>query len=136
MSLVNLWDHCLVSTGILESLVCFSCLCYAIYVYCTHITVPVAYTRRAHVRSISLPLKLMTLCGITSFLMCSISQSTHLWYPDEDGDFTKYAVLQGVTWYGTWLSWSTGIFMTYLLFLHRTRHTFAGSSFSLSQTTL
>ena len=41
-----------------------------------------------------------------------------------------------MTWFATWLFWSNGIFMTYLLFLHRIRTTFSNSTFEPSRFTL
>ena len=140
----------LVGLGGCEILVCLSCLCYSIYVYRTHnVTRPNrrqsnasngsgngsnSSSSRSSSNPIASSLKYMNFIGVSSFLCCSITQCINIWYWNVQYD--TYSAAQTMTWFTTWLFWSTGIFMTYLLFLHRIRTTFTNSSFEPSQFTL
>jgi len=76
----------------------------------------------------------MNFCGVISFLLCSIAQCINIWFWNMK--YTEYSVTQTMTWYTAWWFRSTGIFMTYLLFLHRIRTTFSNSTFEPSRLTL
>jgi len=76
----------------------------------------------------------MNLCGVISFVLCCILQCINIWYWNVY--FDDFSAIQTLTWYGTWFCWSTGIFMTYLLFLHRIQTTFSNSTFEPSACTL
>lgn len=115
--------------GGIEILVCLSCFCFSIYVYRNH---GVSTSRPDGF--IAPSLKYMNLCGVISFLCCSITQCINVWYWNVYYD--THSLIQTVTWSGTWFFWSTGIFMTYLLFLHRIRITFTGSSLEPSRCTI
>ena len=115
--------------GGFEFIVCLCCLSFSIYIYRTHNVTP------SNPNGMIAPsLKYMNLCGVISFLLCSIVQCINIWYWNVD--YHQYSFVQTMTWDGTWFFWSVGIFMTYLLFLHRIRITFSNSSLQPSKCTL
>ena len=118
--------------GGFEFFVCFSCLCYSIHIRRQHAAASRA--SRKNLSAASPSLKYIHLCGIICFLVCSIVHSVNAWYWNIEYD--HYSFIQTMTWYIAWLFWSTGIFMTYLLFLHRIRVTFKNSSLQPSRCTL
>ena len=61
--------------GGIEILVCLSCFCFSVYVYRNH---GVSTSRPDGF--IAPSLKYMNLCGVISFLCCSIMQCINVWY--------------------------------------------------------
>ena len=114
----------LVILGGTECLVCLFCVLYLLY----------NYRANSSMKSIPSSLKWMNICGVSSFLLCGIMQCINIWYWNVY--YTEYSVIQTITWYSTWLFWTIGIFMTYLLFLYRIRTTFRDSSLEPSRCTL
>ena len=104
--------------GGIELIVCFGSLCFSIYVYRTH----------DHHIPLSSSLKCMNLWGIISFLLCNISQCINIYCWNMY--YWEFSAVQTMTWYTTWFFWSSGIFMSYLLFLNRIETTFNKSAFS------
>eukprot|EP01084_Bolivina_argentea_P113621 202468_1 len=109
--------------GGVEFIVCFVSLCYSLYIYKTDKQIT-----SKHV------LKYMNFFGILSFLCCDISQCINIYYWNVY--YWQYSTTQTITWYLTWLFWSCGIFMSYLLFLNRITTTFKQSTFEPSAKTI
>ena len=115
------WVFPLWILGGIEFIVCLTCLCYSLYIHGTGTIISSRINQ-----SISPLFGKLNFCGVLSFLLCCILQYINIWYYNTHYD--RYSFTQTMTWCGTWLCWSTGILMTYLLFLNRIRVTFKNSS--------
>eukprot|EP01084_Bolivina_argentea_P080223 145357_1 len=115
-----------ISLGVVECIVCFTCLCYSLYVYKT-------YIYRSN-NSLSNSLKFMNLFGIIAFLCCGIVECINIYYWNQF--YWKYSTIQTLTWYLTYFFWSLGQFMSYLLFLDRIKVSFEDSVYAPSKSTI
>eukprot|EP01084_Bolivina_argentea_P205124 350462_1 len=109
----------------IEISICLCCFIYSIYVYRT--------SRGAQQLSLSISLKLLNLFGISSFLLCSVTQSINAYYYNTF--WWEFTMVQTSTWYLTWFFWSCGQFISYLLFLDRIKTSFEKSSYAITQLT-
>ena len=108
--------------GGIEFIVTFGCLLYAIY----------HYRDKKNGKSFQ-TVRILTFCGILSYLLCSIVQCVNIWYWNVY--YNEYSSIQTLTWYTTWCLWSIGMVMTYSLFLNRIQTTFKKSALAPSKIT-
>ena len=120
----------LYTIGTVELVICVTCVIYVSCIYCKD-----DKKGNSPRKPISSSLKCMNLCGVIAFLLCGIVQCFNIWYWNTCCSENSFIQLV-ISWYGTWFLWGTGIFMTYLLFLHRIRTAFSNSTLKPSQCTL
>eukprot|EP01084_Bolivina_argentea_P287149 492680_1 len=128
-----IWIIPQIIVGSIEFIVCFCCLLYSCYVYTTYHT---RSSYHKHKQTMSLPkfLKIFNLLGITSFMLCSITQVFDAYYYNKI--YWKYTAANTLFWYSTWFLWSCGQCVSYSLFLNRIKKTFESSVYKPTKLTI
>ena len=114
--------------GSVQIVTCLCSLCYSLYVYKTYHTYHSKKKEKLPTR-----LKIFNFCGILAFLLCAVWQSINGYYYNKI--YWEFSTLQTMSWYFTWLFWSIGQFISYLLFLDRIKSSFTGSIYQPSAAT-